>query len=236
MITAGIPGTLGLRAAPRNPTVRAMPGSPHRDRSLLEAIQRAVITVDGAMGTEIHARGVPFHINYEELVLSRPGLVLGIHEAYVRAGAQLVETNTFGGNRVRLAPHGLSPRTREINLAAVRLAREAAGRSAYVGGAIGPTGLVFASASKQARALARSAFREQAEALAEGGADALILETMRDPEEIELAIEGVHLAVGRSLPLIAQVSVDEALAMADGTPVQRMGERLKALFCDVIGV
>jgi homocysteine S-methyltransferase len=206
-------------------------------RPLLEALQRgAIITADGGMGTQLYERGVLFNVNYEDLVVSRPELVLKIHEDYLRAGAQLLETNTFGANRIRLARHGFEERVRELNVAAVHLARKAAGDRAYVGGAVGPTGLVFAGFSDEERARVRAAFREQAAALAEGGVDALIIETMRQPEEIELAIEGVRLAVGHSLPLIAQVSVDEALTMADGTPIQQMGERLKALGCDVIGV
>jgi methionine synthase / methylenetetrahydrofolate reductase(NADPH) len=213
-----------------------MSSASHPGRPLIEAIQRGVITVDGGMGSQLYERGVLYNVNYEELVVSRPELVLKIHEDYVRVGAQLLETNTFGGNRIRLASHGFEERVRELNVAAVHLARKAAGERAYVGGAIGPTGLVFAGFSEEERSHVREAFREQAAALAEGGADALILETMRQPEEIELAIEGVRLAVGHALPLIAQVSVDEALTMADGTPVAQMGERLKALNCDVIGV
>ncbi len=195
-----------------------------------------MVTVDGGMGTQLYERGVLFNVNYEELVVSRPEVVLRIHEDYVRAGAQLIETNTFGANRVRLARHGLDDRVRELNVAAVHLARKAAGERAWVGGAIGPTGLVFAGFTDEERERVRSAFREQAEALAEGGADAILLETMRQPEEIELAIEGVRLALGKSLPLIAQVSVDEGLTMADGTPIAVMGARLKALECDVIGI
>jgi homocysteine S-methyltransferase len=195
-----------------------------------------VITVDGGMGTQLYERGVLFNVNYEELVVSRPELVLKIHEDYLRAGAQLIETNTFGANKVRLARHGIDDKVRELNLAAVKLARMAAGERAYVGGAIGPTGLVFAGFSEDERVRVRDAFREQAEALAEGGVDALVLETMRQPEEIELAIEGVRQAVGNKIPLIAQVSVDESLSMADGTPIAVMGERLKSFGCDVIGI
>jgi homocysteine S-methyltransferase len=205
-------------------------------RSLLEAIQRGAIAVDGGMGTQLYERGVLFSVNYEELVLSRPELIQRIHEDYLRAGAQLLETNTFGGNRVRLAKHGLEERVRALNVAAAELARRTAGERAYVAGAIGPTGLVFGGFSDEERERVRAAFREQAEALAEGGVDALMIETMRQPEEIELALEGARQAVGDALAIIAQVSVDADLAMADGTPVEVMGARLKALGCDVIGV
>src|SRR5262245_66119047 len=105
-------------------------------RPLLETIQRGVVTVDGAMGTQLYERGVLYNVNYEELVVSRPELVLKIHEDYVRAGAQLLETNTFGGNRIRLARHGLEERARELNIAAARLARKAAQDRVYVGGAL----------------------------------------------------------------------------------------------------
>jgi homocysteine S-methyltransferase len=205
-------------------------------RSLLDALQRGALTVDGGMGTQLYERGVLYNVNYEELVVSRPEIVERIHEDYLRAGAQVLETNSFGGNRVRLARHGLEDRVHELNVGAARLARKAAGDRAWVVGAIGPTGLVFGGFSEEERQRVRDAFREQAAALAEGGACALMVETMRQPEEIELALEGVLLATGRDLPVIAQVSVDENLTMADGTPVAVMGERLKALGCDVIGV
>jgi homocysteine S-methyltransferase len=212
------------------------PPAARSGRSFLDAIRRGVVVVDGGMGTQLYERGVLFNVNYEELALSRPELVQRIHEDYLRAGAQVIETNTFGGNRVRLARHGLDDRVREINLAAARLARAAAGDRAFVAGAIGPTGIVFAGFSDEEREKVRNAFCEQAAALAEGGADVLLVETMRQPEEIELAIEGVRKAVDGEIPLIAQVSVDENLTMADGTPVGVMGERLKNLGVDVIGV
>lgn len=188
------------------------------------------------MGTQLYERGILFNVNYEELVVSRPDTVLRIHEDYLRAGAQIIETNSFGANRVRLARSGLESRTRELNLAAAALARKAAADRAYVVGAMGPTGLAFGGFSDDERRRVRAAFREQAEALVEGGVDALMIETMRQPEEIELAIEGVREAAGNELPLIAQVSVDQGLTMADGTPIATMGERLKALACDVIGI
>jgi methionine synthase I (cobalamin-dependent)/5,10-methylenetetrahydrofolate reductase len=205
-------------------------------RSFLDAVQRGVLTVDGGMGTQLYERGILFNVNYEELCASRPDVVERIHEDYLRAGAQVLETNSFGGNRIRLARHGLEDRVHELNLAAARLARRVAGDRAWVAGAVGPTGLVFAGFSEEERVRIRDGFREQAAALAEGGVDAIFIETMRQPEEIELALEGVRLAVGSSLPVVGQVSVDEALTMADGTPVAVMGERLAALGCDVIGV
>ncbi len=210
--------------------------SPTKSARFLDAVRRGVLVVDGGMGTQIYERGVLFNVNYEDLVVTRPELVLRIHEDYVRAGAQIIETNSFGANRIRLARHGFSDRVSELNLAAARLARQAVGDRGFVAGAIGPTGQVFAAFGDDDRALVRDAFREQAEALALGGVDALMVETMRQPDELILAIEGVRLAVGDSLPLIAQVSVDTDLMMADGTPIADIGARLRDAGCDVIGV
>lgn len=211
-------------------------GAARPGRSFRDAIARGVLTVDGGMGTQLYERGVLFNVNYEELVVSRHELVLRIHEDYVRAGAQVIETNTFGANRIRLARYGLEDRVKELNASAVGLARRAAGERAYVAGAMGPTGLVFAGFGDDERARVRSAFREQADALAEAGVDALVIETIRQPEELELAMEAVHAAVGREIPIVAQVSVDESLTLADGTDVARAGSRLKELGADVIGV
>ncbi|MDI1480068.1 bifunctional homocysteine S-methyltransferase/methylenetetrahydrofolate reductase [Polyangium sp. y55x31] len=202
----------------------------------LDAVRRGVLVVDGGMGTQIYERGVLFNVNYEELVVSRPELVLRIHEDYVRAGAQVLETNTFGANRVRLARHGYADRVREFNVAAVQLARKAVGDRGHVAGAIGPSGLVLAAFGEDDRARVRDAFREQAEALADGGADLILIETMRQPEELLLAIDGVRKAVGDALPLVAEVSVDADLTLSDGTPVADIGMRLRDLGCDVIGV
>jgi methionine synthase / methylenetetrahydrofolate reductase (NADH) len=202
----------------------------------LDAIRRNVLVVDGGMGTQIYERGVLFNVNYEELVVTRPELVLRIHEDYVRAGAQIIETNTFGGNRIRLARHGLGERVRELNVAASRIARKAVADRGFVAGAIGPTGLVLAAFGEDDRCRVRDAFREQAEALAEGGVDLIMIETMRQPEELFLAIEGVRQALGASMPLVAEVSVDEGLTLSDGSGVAEVGARLRDLGCDVIGV
>lgn len=220
---------------------RPPPGSgPRSFPSLKEALARGPLALDGGMGTQIYERGVLFSINYEELCISRPELILSIHEDYARAGAQVIETNTFGANRIRFARHGFEERVGEINRAAVRLARKAAGERAYVAGAMGPTGLVFGGFSDEEREKVRNAFREQADALLEEGVDALLIETMRQPEELLLAIEGARLSMNSASNanplLIAQVSVDEHLALADGTGVAQIGQTLKDLGCDVIGV
>jgi homocysteine S-methyltransferase len=201
----------------------------------IEALRAGALVGDGGMGTQLYERGMLFSVNYEELNLSRPEVVRKIHEDYLQAGADVIETNTFGANAIRLARHGIEDRVREINLAAVRIAAEAAAGRAYVAGAIGPTGLILEGVEGEA-ARVRSAFKAQAEALAEGGADFLLIETMRHPQEILLALDAAREAVGQRLPIVAQVSVDQELAMADGTTILSMGESLKAHGADAVGV
>jgi len=204
-------------------------------RPFLDALHDGVLVADGGMGTQLYERGVLFSANYEELNLSRPELVRKIHEEYVRAGAQIVETNTFGANALRLARHGLEEKTRAINLRAVSLAREAAGAQAYVAGAIGPSGLVFGGVEDEA-ARVRKAFVEQAEALAEAGVDLLLIETIRQPQELWLAVDAVREVVGGSIPIAAEVSLAEELQMADGTDVVAVAEELVRRGVDIVGV
>jgi homocysteine S-methyltransferase len=188
------------------------------------------------MGTRIHEAGVVFSASYEELCLTRPDLIRRIHEDFLAAGAQLIETNTFGANAIRLARHGLDDKVRELNTAAVRIAREAASAKAYVAGAIGPSGLLFENLVEQG-ACVRDAFRAQAEALIEASVDAIVIETMRQPAEMWIAIDAVReLLSGARMPVVAQVSIDDDLAMSDGTPILAMAEQMKARGVDVIGV
>ncbi|HQA68970.1 MAG TPA: homocysteine S-methyltransferase family protein, partial [Aggregatilineales bacterium] len=143
--------------------------------------QGSAILADGAMGTLLHARGVPIEACFDELNLSSPALVLGIHTAYLDAGAEVIETNTFGANRFKLAEYGLEDRVAEINRAGVRLARQAikeSGRAdAYVAGSVGPLGVRLAPFGRVSAEQAREAFREQIAALCDAGADLIILET-----------------------------------------------------------
>jgi methionine synthase / methylenetetrahydrofolate reductase(NADPH) len=217
-------------------SVCAMASSTRPGTSFLAALRDGALVADGAMGTQIYERGVLFSVNYEQLNVSRPELVLGIHESYVRAGAQVLETNTFGANSIRLARHGLSGRVVELNAAAVKLAREAAGAKAYVVGAVGPTGLVMHGFTGEERARIKAAFQEQIAALAANGVDAILLETMHHPDEVAIAVEAAHAELGGKLPLLAQLSLNERLEMGDGTPVAVIGARLKELGVNGLGV
>jgi methionine synthase I (cobalamin-dependent)/5,10-methylenetetrahydrofolate reductase len=206
--------------------------------SFLQALREGTLVVDGAMGTQLYERGILYSACFEELCLSRPELVRKVHEDYVRAGAQLVETNTFGANALRLEKHGLQNRVAELNEAAVKLAREAAagGARVFVGGAIGPSGYFLGDAIETDLRRVEAAFREQADALVAAGVDALVVETMRQSAELRLAIQAARAASGGKVPVVAQVSVDEAGRMADGTSAGDIGKKMVDWGADVIGV
>jgi methionine synthase / methylenetetrahydrofolate reductase (NADH) len=193
-----------------------MPPSSRAGRTLIDAVRGGVVVVDGAMGTQLYERGVLFSACFEELNVTRPEIIARVHEDYLRAGAQLIETNTFGANALRLEKHGATARVREINLAGARVAREAAAGQAYVAGAIGPSGYFLGEPSAEDLTLVKKAFLEQARALAEGGVDALLVETMRQTAELRAAVEAAVEAAGSSIPVIASVSLDEQNRMADG--------------------
>ncbi len=187
------------------------------------------------MGTMLYAMGVPVDQCFEALNLRRPALVAEVHRRYVEAGARLLETNTFGANADRLARHGHDGEVREINLAAVRLARDAAqGRGVFVAGAIGP----LTPASTRAGGLAcdekRRLFREQASALAEGGADLLIIETFTDLATLRLAYEGARECC--DLPIVAQMAFLERSGSFSGDePVASLTEMWR-MGADVVGI
>ena len=189
---------------------------------------------DGAMGTMLYARGVYINRCYDELSLTQPDLVRDIHRAYVKAGAEIIETNTYGANRAKLGRHGLDDRTVDINQAAARIAREAAGERAFVAGAIGPLGVRIEPYGPTARDEARGIFREQAAALAAGDVDLFILETFADLEEIHQAILGVRDA--SDLPVVAQMVIREDGRTAFGSDAQLIAERLTEWGADVVGL
>ena len=157
--------------------------------TFLEALASGSLVVDGAMGTQLYERGVLFSVCFEELNLTKPELVRKVHEDYVRAGATVIETNTFGANAMRLEKHGLVAKMVEINEAAVKLAREAAGAKAFVAGAIGPSGYFLGEALPQDLDKVRAAITEQAKALVANGVDALVCETFRQTNELRAAVE-----------------------------------------------
>src|SRR6478609_110994 len=170
-------------------------------RDLLDS--DGVFVFDGAMGTRLYDKGIYINRSYDELNIAAPDLVREVHAEYVNAGADIIETNTFGATRHKLQPYGLENKLREINLAAVKLAREAAGERVYVAGAIGPLGLRIEPFGPTSFDEAKEMFREQAEALLEGGVDLFVLETFSELTEIQQAIRAVRELC--DLPIVAQM-------------------------------
>jgi methionine synthase I (cobalamin-dependent)/5,10-methylenetetrahydrofolate reductase len=177
---------------------------------------------DGATGTALYARGVSLDGCFDALNLNNPKLVQSIHADYIAAGADCIETNTFGANRFKLAVHGLEGQTRQLNRLGVRLARdvrESAGRDVYVLGSVGPLGKYLAPLGTVSVEEARAAFLEQAEALLEGGVDAFIVETFSDLVEIDLALTAIRSLT--DLPIVAQMAfTDEGVTFTGLTPAE----------------
>jgi len=193
-----------------------------------------VHVVDGAMGTMLYARGAFLNVCYDELSLKQPDLIRDIHRAYVKAGAEILETNTFGANPRKLAQYGLAQDTARINRAAAELARDAAGNRAAVLGAIGPLGVRLEPFGELSIGEAQIAFEQQVKGLLEGGVDGFILETFGDVTEITAAFRAVRSL--SDLPIVAQMTIGTDLRTAYGTEPASFGPELDALGADVIGV
>ena len=202
--------------------------------SFLQALEERVLVCDGAMGTMLYAQGVFINRSFDSLNLRDPARVLSVHNAYAHAGADVLETNTFGANRIKLRAFGLADRLREINEAGARLAREAARGSAYVAGAIGPLGLRIEPWGRTGRDEAQDYFREQAQALLDGAVDLFILETFRDLNEIRAAVAAVRSIC--ALPIVAQMTIEDDGNTLDGTPPEQFAPALHESGADVIGL
>ncbi len=203
-------------------------------RPFLDEVRKRVLVADGAMGTMLYAHGIFINRSYDELNLSQPAVVKEIHQAYARAGAEILETNTFGANAIALAKYGLRDKVEAINLAGAKLARECVLEDGWVAGAIGPLGVYLEPLGKLSYAEARAAFQEQAAALAAGGVDLLILETFGQLGELREAMAGAKAAC--DLPLVAQITIDDEGRALDGTPAAEAARRMEAWGADVIGI
>jgi homocysteine S-methyltransferase len=208
----------------------------NRSAEFKEALLHRILVADGAMGTALYAKGIFLNRCYDELNLSLPAMIRDIHQEYVRAGAEIIETNTYGANRKRLAGFGFAEKLGQINQAGVRIAREVARDQAFVAGAIGPLGVRLEPLGPVSFAEARELFREQAAALAEAGADLIILETFRDLDELREAVLAVREAAGRQMPLIAQVAIEDDGKLEDGTSAATIALALTQWPVDVIGL
>jgi len=199
-----------------------------------DALDAGILVCDGAMGTMLYAKGVFINKSFDALNLTEPALVEEVHREYVLAGADILETNTFGANRIKLAPFGLADSLRSINAEGVRLARRVAGRQVFVAGAIGPLGIRIEPWGKTSMDEARDYFREQAQALADAGVDLFILETFRDLSEAGAAIDAVRAV--SDLPIVAQMTTEEDGNTLDGTPPERFAPELERRGAAVVGV
>ena len=200
------------------------------------------ILADGAMGTVLYARGIFINRCYDELNLSDPGLILSIHEEYLQAGAEILETNTFGANRFRLSRHGLAGKVREINAAGVKLAQQAVQHlkdkqagEAWVGGSVGPLGVRLEPLGKTGLDEARATFSEQIGALAEAGVHLLILETMPALNEAHEALQAAR-ETAPHLPVLVMVTVDDDSNCLDGASPAQAAALLTEWGAHAIGV
>jgi homocysteine S-methyltransferase len=207
-----------------------------RAQEFREQLSRRVLVSDGAMGTMLYSRGVFINRCFDELNLSSPDLVRQIHQDYVKAGAEIVETNTFGANRMRLAGFGVGEKLKAINHAGVRLAREAAREAAFVAGAVGPLGVRIEPLGPTSFAEARAIFREQIDALLEAGVDLLILETFGNLNELREAVRAAHEASGGEVAIVAQVTIDDFGYLPGGTDTETFTREMDSWPVDAIGL
>ncbi len=205
-----------------------MPGS------FLDALNDRVLVCDGAMGTALYGRGVFLNRSFDELNLTQSKLVVDVHQSYVQAGADVIETNTFGANRLKLGAFGLADEMHAINVQGARLARRAASDATWVAGSIGPLGVRIEPWGKIGVTEAEAIFRDQAAALVEGGVDLFVLETFRDVNEMTAAIRAVRSV--SSLPIVAQMTTEDDGNGLDGTPPESFAPELERAGASVIGL
>jgi len=203
-------------------------------KSFLERVAEGVVVCDGAMGTMLYARGVFVNRCFDELNLSNPALVRSIHQEYAEAGAEVLETNTFGGHRFKLGPHGLEAQVRKINREGARIAREAAAGRALVAGSMGPIGKPLAPLGNVPYQEAREAYHEQAQGLLEGGVDLFLIETMPSLDQARAALEAVR-AVTSERPVAVSLTFNEEGTTLYGDTPEETVRVLEELGVSVIG-
>jgi methionine synthase / methylenetetrahydrofolate reductase(NADPH) len=206
------------------------------EHPILDRLYQRPLLCDGAMGSLLYARGVNYEVCFDALNLSQPELITNIHDEYINAGSEVIETNSFGANRAKLEAYNLGDQVREINLRAVRLAREAreiSGQPVFIAGAVGPTGRPLQAPDEHRLVEVRAIFREQIEALQDGGADLLILETFSSLAELRQAILAAKEVGG--MPIVAQMSFYEDGHTLSGQSAARVAAVLTDMGVDVMG-
>ncbi|TVQ36313.1 MAG: bifunctional homocysteine S-methyltransferase/methylenetetrahydrofolate reductase [Spirochaetaceae bacterium] len=193
------------------------------------------LLLDGATGTELYNRGIFINRSFEEANLSNPALVLGLHRDYAMAGAGALLTNSWGANQFKLAGHSLHDRTSEINVAAARLAREAAGEHLFVGGSVGPLGRPIEPWGPTPAERAYEAFHLQIESLCRGGVDFIYLETFSDPAELEQAIRAAK-AAAPCLPVAASLTIDLSGDLLHGGSLEAAIQDADRWGADIVGL
>ncbi len=198
-----------------------------------ERLEKGIIICDGAMGTMLYSKGIFINRCFDELNLAQSNLVEEVHREYFLAGAEILETNTFGANRYKLKPHGLEGKVSEINIRGAELARKACESQVYVAGAMGPLGKLLKPSGRLTRQEAFDAFKEQAEALLIGDVDLIILETISDLNEMLIAIDAVRSI--SDIPLVAQMTIGEDRRTPFGDPPDKVAHTLSQANIDVMG-
>jgi homocysteine S-methyltransferase len=203
------------------------------DMTFLEAIDDRPLVFDGAMGTQLYERGIYINKSFDDANLSRQELVETVHEEYIDAGADIITTNTFGSNRIKLENHGKEDQTEEINREGAEIAADAAGEAVFVAGSLGPTGLAHGMLGEEDLKRIRESYREQASALVEGGVDLLVFETFRQIEELRLAMEAAQEVC--DLPMVAMMAFDEEEVTGDGSAPTTVVDKVTEWGADVVG-
>ena len=200
----------------------------------LDYCKNNIVLVDGAMGTEIYARGYFINTCYDELNLKNPHVIKEIHQGYINAGADVIETNTFGANSIKLQKHGLEEKTHAINFQGARIAREIAGDEIYVAGSCGPLGERLEPWGSISEQEAQDIYRNQAESLIAGGVDLISLETFSDLNLLQQAVQGIKSEY--DIPVIAQMTIGDDGNSLFGTPPEVIAVKLEKVGADIVGL
>jgi len=200
-----------------------------------ERLQKEVIVFDGGVGTYLYEKGVFINTCFDELNLTNPDIVTEVHRDYVSAGADVIETNTFGANRFKLTPYGLENRVHDINRKGAQIARSVAGENVLVGGSVGPLGIQIEPLGKLSFDEAREAFKEQIQGLREGGVDLIVLETFSHIPELLQAIRAAR-EVSDSLPIMAQVTINDDGNLLSGATMESFIRAISPSGVDVVGL